>query len=78
MKLRNRRYSPDERRYEEAAPQENPSCGAVSNPSISSIPDLLSGRKTCPEETIYQLGTLDDHASAEDLLNIVTEFIDIV
>ena len=29
-----------------------------------------------PEETIYQLGTLDDHASAEDLLNIVTEFID--
>ena len=41
-----------------------------------SIPDLLSSRKTCPEETIYQLGTLDDHASAEDLLNIVTEFID--
>ena len=40
-----------------------------------SIPDLLSSRKTCPEETIYQLGTLDDHASAEDLLNIVTEFI---
>ena len=23
------------------------------------IPDLLSSRKTCPEETIYQLGTLD-------------------
>ncbi len=41
-----------------------------------SIPDLLSSRKTCPEETIYQLGTLDDHASAEDLLNIVTEFIE--
>ena len=41
-----------------------------------SIPDLLSSRKTCPEETIYQLGTLDDHASAEDLLKIVTEFID--
>ena len=40
-----------------------------------SIPDLLSSRKTCPEETIYQLGTLDEHASAEDLLNIVTEFI---
>ena len=32
-----------------------------------SIPDLLSSRKTCPEETIYQLGTLDEHASAEDL-----------
>ena len=41
-----------------------------------SIPDLLSSRKTCPEETIYQLGALDEHASAEDLLNIVTEFID--
>ena len=41
-----------------------------------SIPDMLSSRKTCPEETIYQLGTKDDHASAEDLLNIVTEFIE--
>ena len=41
-----------------------------------SIPDLLSSRKTCPEETIYQLGTLDEHTSAEDLLNIVTEFIE--
>ena len=41
-----------------------------------SIPDLLSSRKTCPEETIYQLGTLDEHASAGDLLNIVTEFIE--
>ena len=40
------------------------------------IPDLLSSHKTCPEETIYQLGTLDEHASAEDLLNIVTEFIE--
>ena len=25
---------------------------------------------------IYQLGTLDEHASAEDLLNLVTEFIE--
>ena len=41
-----------------------------------SIPDLLSSRKTCPEETIYQLGTLDEHASAEDLFNLVTEFIE--
>ena len=41
-----------------------------------SIPDLLSSRKTCPEETIYQLGTLDEHASTEDFLNIVTEFIE--
>ena len=41
-----------------------------------SIPDLLSSRKTCPEETIYQLGTLDEHTSAEDLLSVVTEFIE--
>ena len=39
------------------------------------IEDLLEGKKTCPEETIYQLGTLDEHASSEDLMNIVTEFI---
>ena len=41
-----------------------------------SIPDLLSSRKTCPEETIYQLGTEDDHASGEVLLAVVTEFIE--
>ena len=40
-----------------------------------SIPDLLSSCKTCPEETIYQLGTKDDHASGEVLLAVVTEFI---
>ena len=40
------------------------------------IPDLLSSRKTCPEETIYQLGTQDDHASGEVLLAVVTEFIE--
>ena len=41
-----------------------------------SIPDLLSSRKTCPEETSYQLGTKDDHASGEVLLAVVTEFIE--
>ena len=41
-----------------------------------SIPDLLSSRKTCPEETIYQLGTKEDHASGEVLLAVVTEFIE--
>ena len=41
-----------------------------------SILDLLSSRKTCPEETIYQLGTKDDHASGEVLLAVVTEFIE--
>ena len=41
-----------------------------------SIPDLLSSRKTCPEETIYQLGTKDDHISGEVLLAVMTEFIE--
>ena len=41
-----------------------------------SISDLLSSRKTYPEETIYQLGTKDDHASSEVLLAVVTEFIE--
>ena len=40
-----------------------------------SIPDLMSSRKTCPEETIYQFGTLDEHASVEDLVLVVTEFM---
>ena len=39
------------------------------------IEDLLEGKKTCPEETIYQFGTLDEHASVEDLVLVVTEFI---
>ncbi len=38
------------------------------------VEDLLKNKKTCPEETIFQMGTLDDHASAEDLLTVVTEF----
>ena len=36
---------------------------------------MLAGKKTCPEETIYQLGTLDEHASVEDLVLVVTEFM---
>ena len=36
---------------------------------------MLAGKKTCPEETIYQFGTLDEHASVEDLVLMVTEFI---
>ena len=39
------------------------------------IDDLLAGKKTCPEETIYQFGTLDEHASVEDLVLVVTEFM---
>lgn len=37
--------------------------------------DILKHKKTCPEETIYQIGTLDNHVSPELLLQVVTEFI---
>ena len=40
-----------------------------------SIDDLLQSKKTCPEETVFQIGTLDDHASPEVLLQVVTDFI---
>ena len=40
-----------------------------------STADLLKNKKTCPEETIYQIGTMEDHASAEALFSIVTEFM---
>ena len=29
--------------------------------------DLLTSKKTCPEESIYQLGTLESHASPKEL-----------
>ena len=40
------------------------------------IEDLLTSKKTCPEETIYQLGTLENHASPKELLLVVTEFVE--
>ena len=66
-----------ENRYSEFIEKQNERNAKIRHTERNrSIPDLLSSRKTCPEETIYQLGTLDEHASAEDLLNIVTEFTD--
>ena len=38
------------------------------------VEDLLKNKKTCPEETVFQMGTMDHHASAEDLITVVTEF----
>ena len=38
--------------------------------------DLLTSKKTCPEESIYQLGTLESHASPKELFQIATEFMD--
>ena len=37
--------------------------------------DILKHKKTCPEETIYQIGTLDNHIEPDILLQIVTEFM---
>ncbi len=37
--------------------------------------DLRTNKKTCPEESIYQIGTKDDHVSYDVLVDIVTEFL---
>ena len=39
-----------------------------------SVEDVLKNKKTCPEESIYQLGTMDEHASVEKLVTIFDEF----
>lgn len=39
-----------------------------------SIEDLYHNDKTCPEETIYQIGNIDMSVSAETLLQIASEF----
>lgn len=36
--------------------------------------DVLKSKKTCPEESIYQLGTIDEHASAQTLVMVFDEF----
>lgn len=38
--------------------------------------DLLKNRKTCPEETVFQIGTMEDHVSPEVLMQIVNEFME--
>ena len=37
--------------------------------------DILKHKKTSPEETIYQIGTLDNHTSPDILLQVVTDFM---
>jgi len=41
-----------------------------------SIKDLYHNDKTCPEETIYQIGNIDMSVSAETLLQIASEFFE--
>ena len=38
------------------------------------VEDLLKNNKTCPEESIYQIGTLEESVPPETLLQIVNEF----
>ena len=38
------------------------------------VEDILKSKKTCPEESIYQLGTIDEHASAQTLVMVFDEF----
>lgn len=39
-----------------------------------SVNDLLTNNKTCPEESIYQIGTVDESVSGEVLAMIATDF----
>ncbi|MCC8196574.1 MAG: plasmid recombination protein [Ruminococcus sp.] len=36
--------------------------------------DLLKDKRTCPEESIYQIGNVDDHVDPELLFQVVTDF----
>jgi len=38
------------------------------------VADLLKNNKTCPEESIYQIGTVDESVSGEILVKIATDF----
>ena len=38
------------------------------------VEDLLKNNKTCPEETLYQIGTMEQSVPPETLFRIVTEF----
>lgn len=38
------------------------------------VDDLLTNNKTCPEESIYQIGTVDESVSGEILAKIANEF----
>lgn len=40
-----------------------------------SVDDLLADKRFCPEETIYQIGTMEDSVTPDELLAIVGEFI---
>ncbi len=41
-----------------------------------SADDIRKNKKTCPEESLFQIGTMDDHAPPEVLLQVALEFMD--
>ncbi len=44
----------------------------------SAISKIPKRKMSCPEEAVYQIGTLDNHVPPELLIEIVTEFMEIV
>ena len=40
------------------------------------VEDVLQNKKTCPEETIYQLGTIDGHADVKVFALVVVELLE--
>lgn len=37
--------------------------------------DILKDKHTCPEETVYQIGTMDEHVTADVLQRVMEEYI---
>lgn len=36
---------------------------------------LLNNKKTCPEEAVYQIGTMEEYVSPEILLQVAKDFL---
>ena len=66
-------YSSHYRSYVEAQNQRNEKNRHPERNRTTS--DLLKNKKTAPEETIFQIGTIDNHAPPEVLLLVVTDFL---
>ena len=64
-----------EERYRDFTEKQNARNEARRHPEKNRTPeDLRMDKRTCPEETIYQMGTLGDSESPEILCSIATEF----
>ena len=64
-----------EDRYSDFVDKQNARNVARRHPEKNRTPeDLRKDKRTCPEETIYQMGTLGDSESPEVLCQIATEF----